>query len=53
MSAKAQKQAAKTGRIQVGKLPQQEKKLKKQEAENIKGGGGLPGGVVPTSRVGE
>jgi len=42
----------KPGRINVGNLPQQEKKLKKQEAENIKGGGGLPGGVVP-SHVGE
>ena len=52
-NAKQQKQAATTGRIQVGNLPQQEKKLKKQEAENVKGGGGLPGGVVPTSHVGE
>jgi hypothetical protein len=40
-------------RIQVGNLPQQEKELKDQEAESVKGGGGLPGGVVPTSHVGE
>ena len=51
-NAKQQKQAATTGRIQVGNLPQQEKKLKKQEAENVKGGGGLPGGVV-SNHVGE
>jgi len=47
-----QKNEAKTGRIQVGNLPQQEKELKGQEAENVKGGGGLSGGVVP-SHVGE
>jgi len=46
-----QKQEA--ARVQVGKLPQQEKQLKDKEAESIKGGGGLPGGVVPTSHVGE
>ena len=43
----------KAGRIQVGKLSQQEKELKKQEAENVKGGGGLAGGVVVPSHVGE
>jgi len=35
-----QEQEAKKGRIQVGNLPQQEKELKDQEAENVKGGGG-------------
>ena len=43
------KPEAKTNRVQVDNLPQQEKELNDQEAENIKGGGGLPGGVVPTS----
>jgi len=47
-----QKPEAKTSRVQVGKLPQQEKELKDQEAEKVKGGGGLPGGVLP-SHVGE
>jgi hypothetical protein len=37
---------AKVSRVQVDNLPQQEKELKDQEAENVKGGGGLSGGVV-------
>ncbi len=37
---------AKTNRVQVGNLPQQEKELKDREAENVKGGGGVSGGVV-------
>jgi len=49
-NSKDQKQEA--ARIQVGNLPQQEKQLKDKEAENVKGGGGLSGGVVP-SHVGE
>jgi len=44
-NAKEQTQEAKTGRIQVGNLPQQEKELKEREAERIKGGGGASGGV--------
>lgn len=36
----------KKGRITVSNLPQQEKELREQEAENIKGGGGLSGGVL-------
>ena len=52
MSTKQKKSAA-TARIHLSDLPQREKQLKKQEAENVKGGGGLPGGVVPTSHVGE
>jgi len=31
---------SKTSRVQVGNLPQQEKELKDQEAEKVKGGGG-------------
>jgi hypothetical protein len=46
-----QKPEAKTSRVQVGNLPQQEKELKDQEAENVKGGGGLSGGVV--AHIGE
>ena len=46
-----QKPEAKTSRVQVGNLPQHEKELKDQEAENVKGGGGLSGGVV--SHIGE
>ena len=41
-----QKQETRTGRIQVGNLPQEEKSVKDQEAENVKGGGGLSGGVI-------
>ena len=47
-----QKSEAKTSRIQVGNLPQEEKTLKEKEAENVKGGGGLAGGVI-ASHVGE
>jgi len=35
-----QKSEAKTSRVQVGNLPQQEKELKAQEAEKVKGGYG-------------
>jgi hypothetical protein len=49
MSNSTEQKTGKTGRIHVGKLSQQEKQLKKQEAENVKGGGGLAGGVVPTN----
>lgn len=41
-----QRTEAKTSRVQVGSLPQEEKELKDQEAENVKGGGGLSGGVI-------
>ena len=51
-SSTQQNTEAKTSRVQVGNLPQQEKELKDQEAENIKGGGGLAGGVV-ASHIGE
>ena len=47
-----QNTAEKTNRVQVGNLPQQEKELKDQEAENIKGGGGINGGVL-ASHIGE
>ena len=42
------------GRVRVGNLPQQEEELKEREAGNIKGGGGVPGGVVgQLSHIGE
>ena len=47
-----QKSEAKTSRVQVGNLPRQEKELKDQEAEKVKGGGGVPGGVV-ANHIGE
>ena len=47
-----QKPESKTGRVQVGSLPQQDKELKDQEAENVKGGGGVSGGVL-VSHIGE
>jgi len=37
---------SKTSRVQIGNLPQQEKELKDQEAEKVKGGGGASGGVI-------
>ncbi|PYS72452.1 MAG: hypothetical protein DMF69_07585 [Acidobacteria bacterium] len=33
-------------RVKVGNLAQQDKQLKNTEAENIRGGGGAPGGVL-------
>jgi len=51
-SSTTKKRAAKQNRVQVDNLPQQEKELKDREAENVKGGGGLPGGVV-ANRIGE
>jgi hypothetical protein len=47
-----QKPEAKTSRVQVGNLPQQDKELKEKEAESVRGGGGLAGGVV-ASHIGE
>lgn len=41
-----QKPETMTRRIQVGNLPQQEKELQDKEASEIKGGGGLSGGVI-------
>ena len=43
---KEQQPEEKKGRVSVGNLSQPEKELKEREAENIKGGGGLSGGVV-------
>jgi hypothetical protein len=40
------KPEAKSGRVQVGNLPQEEKELKDKDAEQVKGGGGLSGGVI-------
>ena len=33
-------------RVKVGKLSQQDRELKSGEAKNIRGGGGLSGGVI-------
>jgi len=35
-----------TSHVQISDLPSQEKELKDQEAEKVKGGGGRPGGVI-------
>jgi hypothetical protein len=43
---------AKMSRVRVDDLPQQEKELKDQEAEKVKGGGGVSGGVL-RSHIGE
>ena len=43
----------KQGRVQVSDLPQKEETLKDGEAKNVKGGGGLSGGVVARTHVGE
>lgn len=46
------KTEAKTSRVEVSNLPAQEKQLKDEEAANVKGGGGLGGGVF-ASHIGE
>ena len=51
-SSNTTKPAAKQNRVQVGNLPQKERDLKDQEAEKVTGGGGMPGGVLP-SHIGE
>jgi len=45
-ASKIKDSATNTDRVQVGNLPQKERELKDQDAENIKGGGGLSGGVI-------
>lgn len=45
-NATDQKTEETTSRVKVSNLPEQEKELKQAEAANIKGGGGLSGGVV-------
>lgn len=47
MSKRAkQKSSNENGRIKVGKLVRQDKELKNTEAQNIRGGGGVSGGVL-------
>ena len=46
------KSESKTNRVQVGNLKQQDKELKNQEAADVKGGGGVSGGVLAT-HIGE
>ena len=41
-----QKPTNDTARVKVGKLAQQEKELNNTDAENIRGGGGVSGGVL-------
>lgn len=50
---KMQKAEDKNLRVQVGNLPQQDKELREREAENIRGGGGLSGGVLGSKHIGE
>jgi hypothetical protein len=41
-----QKSSAKKGRVKVKNLAPREKELKNRDAENVKGGGGVSGGVL-------
>jgi hypothetical protein len=47
------KSEEKANRVQVDSLPQQEKELTGREAEKVKGGGGLAGGVLNNRQIGE
>ena len=47
MSKKTEQRSSKeTARVKVEKLAQHDKELKNAEAENIRGGGGMTGGVI-------
>ena len=43
---RTRKESEKDARVKVGKLSQQDRELKNGEAGNIRGGGGLSGGVL-------
>ena len=43
---RTKKTSDKDARVKVGKLSQQDRELKNGEANNIRGGGGAPGGVL-------
>jgi len=43
---RTKKAADENARVKVGKLSQQDRELKNDEANNIRGGGGSPGGVL-------
>ena len=43
----------KQGRVEVNNLPQKEEELKTDEAKDVKGGGGLSGGVIANKHIGE
>jgi hypothetical protein len=46
MSKRTKKTSDKDARVKVGKLSQQDRELKNGEAKNIRGGGGVSGGVL-------
>ena len=46
MSTSDQMKTEDKTRVQVKNLPQAEKELKDREAEKVKGGGGIAGGVL-------
>ena len=39
-------------KVQVKSLPQKEKALREKESRKVKGGGGVPGGVVAGTKMG-
>ena len=44
----------KQGRVEINELPQKEEELKTDEAKEVKGGGGLSGGVIASRKqIGE
>ena len=43
---RTKKTSDKDARVKVGKLSQQDRELKNSEARNIRGGGGVSGGVL-------
>ena len=51
--SKSKERKQEATRTQVGNLTPQERELKAEEAEKVQGGGGLAGGVVVPSHVGE
>jgi len=46
MRKQEKQKSTKNGRIKVKDLAPQEKELKNRDAENVRGGGGVSGGVI-------
>ena len=46
MQKQEKQKSAKNGRVKVKNLAQQDKELKNRDAENVRGGGGVSGGVI-------
>jgi hypothetical protein len=53
MTMSQQKEEKSKEKVQVKDLPLKEKELTEEEAKEVRGGGGTPGGVANRSGIGE